>query len=241
MKNLIVYSPFDSQHYGLRIGKVIISSPTKDFGNTIRVAKKEGYNLLFVRVNLKQENDPLKITMGVVLKKFGANFINTIVSLKSDLNSKISITNDGIESYDIVSDHSDLEVISRIAAESIFQSHLFLDLKLPVKRTRELHALWARNDATGRCKQTLIARRRKKVVGFLTIKEGGFIDLIAVDKKFQGQGIGKSLISKSIEWLSQNCKSGFIGTQNDNPAYYLYQRFNFKPFSWEDIYHLWLN
>lgn len=233
MNTTLVYSPFDSQHYGLKIGRVIASSPIKDVDNMVREAKKEGYNLLFFRVNSKRKNNPVKV--------LGANFINTVVNLKSDLNSKVSITNDDIESHKIIRKESDLKAISKIAAESIFQSHLFLDPRLPVEKTRKLHATWARNDATGRCKQTLLARRDKKVVGFLTIKEGGFIDLIAVDKKFQDRGIGKKLISKSIQWLSENCKMGFVGTQKDNPAYYLYQHFGFKPFFWENIYHLWLD
>lgn len=83
------------------------------------------------------------------------------------------------------------------------------------------------------------------IKGFITLEKSnstGIIGLIAVDKKYQGKGIGKALVREA---LSRFQKKGLtnvrVGTQiSNNGAVKFYQKLGFAILRVQNVYHFWL-
>lgn len=76
----------------------------------------------------------------------------------------------------------------------------------------------------------LEAEKNKKIVGYIVLTKKGEIAFFAVDKKFQGRGIGKNLLKKCFDLAKKrNLKNFFLDVRQDNKkAVSLYKKFGFK-------------
>ncbi|MBM3232144.1 GNAT family N-acetyltransferase [Candidatus Pacearchaeota archaeon] len=102
---------------------------------------------------------------------------------------------------------------------------------------------WTRNNALktlnhySKVGKIYVAEIGKKVVGFLVLHKefyntGAQLDLkeIAVNSRFQGQGVGKALIKKAEEFAIKNkIKQIYLTTHLDAPAYLFYVKHGFIP------------
>ncbi len=252
--NFLVPSPFDSKHYGMKVAKISIQAASSDLHRTIKNAKRQGYKLIFIHSIYKRKNKQLTKTLTRQIESMGGNYINSLISLKrifrTGLRTKKTKSIAIIDSLQKINSPKEVNALSRICGEAIYQSHLIRDTRLPLNKTRRLHYQWAKNDLTGRAQWNFLARVEGQPVGFVSIlvtkndpnfknKTSGFIDMVVVDKKFQGRGIGSDLMIKALEWLSKNTDLATLGTQADNPAFRLYTKMGFIPYIWQDIYHLW--
>jgi len=235
-------SPFDSQHYQLRIGRLVPQSTdgAAELAAAIDDARANGFDVLFVRV---AQHHP----MGAVLERAGHAPIDTLVIStlgrprpKAPVGPVSAIT---IEHHDRLEDPDEIAEIARITAQSMRTSHLHADPRLPIAGTQELYAAWARNDVTGRAQRTILARAGREPVGYITVLAGpgtAVIDLVAVAPSAQGQGIGSSMLASFIGWIGDRDLVATVGTQAHNPALALYARCGFVPTETHFTYHLWL-
>jgi GNAT superfamily N-acetyltransferase len=248
--------PFDSEHYGLAIGRL-----TRDPGDgpselaaALAVARRECHAVVFLRLTAE---DPLR----GVLEAAGHTPVDTLVT--STLASRREARRSAgatpepapeprpgpgpglrIEHHDRLADPADIAAVAAITGEAIRTSHLHADPRLPAERTRALYAAWATNDVTGRAQQTIVARDGHALIGYLTVvatPDAAMIDLVAVAAAWRGRGAGASLITGFIDWLGDRNVLATVGTQAGNPALRLYARCGFVPTATHVTYHLWLD
>jgi GNAT superfamily N-acetyltransferase len=242
--------PFDSEHYGLAIGRL-----TRDPGDgpaelatAIAAARRERCGVVFVRLTA---DDPLR----GALASAGHTPVDTLVT--STLCGRPAIERRrepglapevapevAIEHHDRLADPADVAAVAAITGEAIRTSHLHADPRLPAERTRALYAAWATNDVTGRARPTIIARDGRALIGYLTVvasADAAMIDLIAVAAAWRGRGAGAGLLAGFVDWLGDRNLPATVGTQAGNPALRLYARCGFVPTATHVTYHLWLD
>ncbi|HET7501663.1 MAG TPA: GNAT family N-acetyltransferase [Kofleriaceae bacterium] len=240
----ILASPFDSQHYGLAIGRLVREAEDRadDLHAAVETARRERFAVVFVRL---AEGDPL---CGV-LARAGHAPVDTLVtstlgSERPEIRGNATIA---VEHHDRLDDPADVAAAAAITMEGMRTSHLHADPRLPIARTRELYAAWARNDVTHRAQRTIVARAAGaagELIGFLSVLAApgtAAIDLIAVAAARHGQGVGGALLASFIAWIGDRGTIATVGTQADNPARRLYARAGFVPTATHFTYHLWID
>lgn len=251
----LVASPFDSEHYGLAIGRLVRDDGDGpgELAAAIAAARREQFAVVFVRL---AGDDPLR----GALEADGHAPVDTLVT--STLAARPAIARSAeprpepcpellIERHDQLDDPFDVAAVAAITGESIRTSHLHADPRLPTERTRALYAAWATNDVTGRAQQTIVARAGRLLIGYLTVVAAppaapttARIDLVAVTAAWRGRGAGAALVAGFVDWLGRHSDPAItatVGTQADNPALRLYARCGFVPTATHVTYHLWLD
>jgi GNAT superfamily N-acetyltransferase len=242
----VLASPFDSNHYGLAVGRLVrdAGDGPDDLHAAIEVARRERFAVVFVRL---AEGDPL---CGV-LARGGHAPVDTLVTStlgaeRPTIEGNAAIT---IEHHDRLDDPADVDAVAAITMESMRTSHLHADPRLPIARTRELYAAWARNDVTHRAQRTIVARAPRaagaagELIGLLSVlatPDTAMIDLIAVSASWHGRGVGTALVASFLAWIDERGLAATVGTQAENPARRLYARAGFVPTATHFTYPLWL-
>jgi GNAT superfamily N-acetyltransferase len=231
-------SAFDSQHYGIPIGKLMPEpgDGPSELVQAIYAARRE-HLVVFLRL---VAGEPLC----AIVEDTGRVPVDHLVTSTLDaVRPALAATAIAVEHHDRLDDPADIEAVAAITRASIQRSHLHADPRLPIARTRELYAAWARNDVTGRAQRTLLARSDGAVIGYLTVVGGpatAMIDLVAVTPGWHGRGVGSALLASFIDWIGDRDVVATVGTQVDNPALRLYARAGFVPTAHHLTYHLWL-
>lgn len=240
----LVDSPFDSEHYGVAIGRLVRDDGDGpgELAAAIAAARRERYAVVFVRL---AGDDPLR----GALEGDGHTPVDTLVT--STLAARPAIARSDelvVERHDRLDDPSDVAAVMAITGEAIRTSHLHADPRLPAERTRALYAVWATNDVTGRAQQTIVARAGRSLIGYLAVVAApaaapttARIDLVAVAADWRGRGAGAALIAGFVDWLGDRPITATVGTQTRNPARRLYARCGFVPTATHVTYHLWLD
>lgn len=240
----LVASPFDSEHYGLAIGRLVreAGDGPDELAAAIAAARSTQHTVVFLRL---AGDDPLRDA----LDRAGYAAIDTLVT--STLAARPAIPRSPetrpeivIERRDRLDDPFDIAAVAALTGEAIRTSHLHADPRLPAERTRALYAAWATNDVTGRAQQTIVARAGRSLIGYLTVVAGAetvMIDLVAVAAAWRGRGAGAALIAGFVDWLGDRAVVATVGTQADNSALRLYARCGFVPTATHVTYHLWLD
>ena len=248
---MVKKADYDSEHFGLGIGKLelaIFSPDTnpKNRQNVFETMKSEAtsqnLDVIFSRVGLHQ----FRIIQS--LEKAGA--ILTDVLLTFYINVK-----DGIELVAPSSSGEVVEANSRSAPElmevarQIFKTDRFhADPNLPKNKSDEFYAKWVLNSLNRFDDKILVAKKGDEILGFVTCKiqrvsndyNYGVIDLIGVKNEHANKGIGFLLVAKALEWFLNFTKSVYVGTQAINlPAVRLYERTGFGQVYVESALHLW--
>ena len=146
-------------------------------------------------------------------------------------------------------DVSELEGLSQSA---FVLSRLLKDPKLQRSKANELHDQWFKNNIEGRAALNLVAKVEGTPVGFIScllhkandsfsIPTHVAIDLIAVDEKYRGMSVGKTLVNETIEWFRGKADFIKVETQGYNyPALSLYMGAGFKLKLMETTFHILL-
>lgn len=137
---------------------------------------------------------------------------------------------DGV-TVDNASESDEADIVD-VAGRCFVYSRFHADRRIGAERADRIKREWARNSCRGRAAMVYVARRDGDAAGFLAVmKRGGeaVIDLIGVDAKHQGQGVGRSLSLRFIrEWRGRADRL-LVGTQASNiPALRLYESLGFR-------------
>lgn len=130
----------------------------------------------------------------------------------------------------------DTAAIEQIAAHCFTFSRFHLDPIIGPDRANDVKFQWARNACRGRAAAVYVARRHSDVTGFLAVLENksgpgtdAVIDLVGVDSRFQGQGVGRALSRMFIDRWRDHADRLRVGTQISNiPAMRLYESLGFR-------------
>jgi len=122
--------------------------------------------------------------------------------------------------------------VGDIAAGCFRYSRFHQDRRIGAQAANRVKRRWAENCVAGaRGKEVLVASLDGKTAGFLAVALSGqvaVIDLIGVELKMQGKGLGSALVEAFVSRWRSKAKSLRVGTQISNAASLrLYQRCGF--------------
>jgi ribosomal protein S18 acetylase RimI-like enzyme len=148
------------------------------------------------------------------------------------------------ETVYVVNNYPRNDAILRIASDSFIYSRFFNDEWLPQHKVKQIYRHWTECAFNQENKYFAICEKQGNVAGYILSMgniENCEIELIAVDKKYQGQGVGKALIQKlETHAMGQGYKKITVGTQVDNiHAAQFYSKMGFIYASCNSIYHWW--
>lgn len=255
---LIEKSVWDSNHFGINIGKMrlAIFNPNVDvvdrrclFRNMANKAVSQGLDLIICRVDL---NDLQTVH---ALEREGGMLADILLTFYINLNT--AYVRDDFEYVKSPSDIKvveagvkDAEALSNIGRGTFENDHFHADHRLPKEKCDELYAKWIFNSVKGSADKVFVAKKYNMPVGFITCKIEklndnycyGVIDLIGVRKEFQGIGVGSSLVHEALKWFSRYTASVYVGTQVQNTqALRLYEKRGFRHVFSEATMHLWVS
>jgi ribosomal protein S18 acetylase RimI-like enzyme len=232
-------SPIDTKYFGMPSARVILQKPCMDVqsqNNLLGFLQEFEFTTIINKANDPSNNRWL----GERTKAF-------LTDVNVQLSKKISATEKQDDRFLVVSDKfpEDNQIVQ--IAETSFEFSRFLnDPYLPVDRARGIYADITRN-AFGKAGRYFVVFRTAEVAaGFLLFSihvpdASSTIELIAIDWKHKGRGIGRSLI-RSMEHYIHGVGIDMIrvGTQLENNAalkFYTLNGFNFS--EQNSVYHYW--
>lgn len=229
---------WDSDYFGLSCGKVILSGAV-DEGEQEEICSF-CRNFDFVTIANLHNNKANNLWLGTGTKAFLADiniqFIRQTQAAEADADSRITISNN----------YEGCQKILDIAAESFSYSRFFNDPKLHREQAANIYKHWTGEAFNREDKYFTLYCKEKLPLAYVLFNLNGeenysCIELIAVDKRQLGQGIGKALIRATQSYLAeQGILSLRVGTQADNRAaiaFYISCGFKYSYVS--AVYHLW--
>jgi dTDP-4-amino-4,6-dideoxy-D-galactose acyltransferase len=211
---------WDSTHYGIKMARL-------DFSELKSWEQLDADEFDFIRARVISSD----IYLLKYLQDIGFRIFDTLVRLDlrlSDLNGKsIPMRSTFCRWYD----EKDIPEMRRIAASSFTYDHHHQDKRFKKEKVDEMHSLWV--DKCIRDGYEIdVAEKDEQVAGFMTTtkKDGScYIELIAVDEKFRGQGIAESLLRFSLTRAAFDVERATVETQLANvAAIRLYEKVGFK-------------
>lgn len=235
----LVYLQWDSQFFGLKIGKIVCNNEndTNGLNQLINLARRMNYSLLYVFSSehiLLNEKE---------LFKNNALLGDRKIVYQLNINKKMIRIDDCILDYNKKKLSKDLLNLTYISGQ---YSRFLLDKKLPENAFENLYKAWIEKSLSKEiADKVFVAQINHKVIGFVTLKtknEKGQIGLIAVSGQAQRQKIGSKLIDACILYLQEKSIDELIvQTQLVNTqACGFYENYGFKKELITNIYHFWI-
>lgn len=134
--------------------------------------------------------------------------------------------------------------IVNIASHAFVFSRFINDPMLPIEKAKNIYVHWTESAFNKDNKYFLFSREGEKVTGYILFSfsdDSCVIELLAVDKNCQGQGVGKSLLQMLEPFVSSKGMQKIeVGTQvNNSSAIQLYIAMGFRYISCASLYHMW--
>lgn len=196
----------------------------------------EGYDFVTISNldNVKENNYWIGNKTNAFLADMNIQFMKA-------LEDKLSYQDD--KTY-VVNGLSRNEQIVNIAGKSFQYSRFFNDTKLPQEKAKNIYLHWTKCAFGQDNKYFVVSEREGQVAGYILFsidEDNSIIELIAVDEKYRGQRVGKSLIQTMEAFvIEKKIKEIKVGTQVDNiSAVKFYLKMGFTYVRCRSVYHLW--
>lgn len=228
---------WDTEFFGLKCGKVIINSESDNMENILGKFKEFDF-ISFQNVgNSTGINKLISNVQGAFLADVNIQFEKTADKNSKDIPLNIEI----IPSQMIKS-----ETLNQLDLEEddFTDSKFVSDDNFKKRKGYLVYKEWLNNSVNYADKYFALYRENDKVEGyflFRIVENQCLIELVKVNKAFQGKGIATS-ITDAIEnfLMTKNVDMIKVGTQLNNiPAMNLYHRLGFKEIGRTSVYHLW--
>lgn len=136
------------------------------------------------------------------------------------------------------------EQILSIAKKAFDYSRFFNDPNLPRVKAKNIYHHWTESAFEQDDKYFVIFEQDDNVAGYILFsidRDSCVIELIAVDGKYQGIGVGKSMFKSMESFVIEKRISNIkVGTQINNiKATKFYYNMGFEYISCSSVYHLW--
>ncbi len=241
------YLEFDTDFFGKKIGFLTFRydgiSPIHFDAQLERLHDKaswKNYDCLYVRVPSED------IKMLNVLERQGYELRDTLLTLVYELKNE-ELSKRTKDSYNIrLFEEEDSTAICSISINEYNHSRFFTDQHLAHKAS-EMYAAWALNDAHSEDTAVWVIEKDGEVSGYISCKydwgdRTGIINLIAVKKEEQSNGLGKALLYHAIEDIKEKGLPYVqVGTHLSNTnALNFYLKSGFVVEKSEHSLHKWL-
>lgn len=227
---------WDSEYFGIKSARIklngVINQQEQD--EIIEICNRFRFVTISNNNNNEENNHWLGSRTISFLSDVNIQFIKLLVERPVFIDENTNIKN-----YLSI----DKKIIS-IARNSFKYSRFFNDPNIQKDKAKNIYVEWTKSSFKLKNKYFAISKRNNMTIGYcLFTFEGDTIniELIAVDKSYQGQRVGKSLIN-SVESFSfdHGFKKIKVGTQLNNfSAIQFYINLGFNLMSHTSTYHLW--
>lgn len=229
---MIDYLDWDSQFFGMKIGRYEADVLTVDILNKL-LTEKEVHRYQLVYLFVKQVSKDVLC----FLEKAGISPVDNKVTYGREFS-------DGVDFPPKISSYQgDLTPeLLQLALDSGHKSRFKQDKRL-APYYDALYSLWIEKSLSGQMADVVFVYKDQDIRGFVTLKSNGGvgkIGLIAVKNALQGQGIGAALMDAALHWCHANQLNACeVVTQMDNiGACGLYEKKGYQVLRTELVYHL---
>lgn len=251
--------PWDSAHFGLRIGRMTARRPGADeMARALAWCREEAIDCLYL---LADAGDPATVRRA---EAAGFVLVDVRVTLERELDGSSELgakAPPGVIRAAVVP--GDLPALGDLAAAAHRGTRFFNDPHFPDADCERLYRAWIEGSARGRADAVLVVEApapdgsgSDTVAGYVTCHLGedrasapagtagepvGSIGLIGVGSRHRGAGLGAALVAAGLDWLAAHgAGRAEVVTQGANvAAQRLYQRAGFVTREVALWYHLW--
>lgn len=233
------YLPWDSQFFGLRIGRVVQPGSLSEAAlqRIERWCDAEQIDCVYLF------NDGDDIETGIRAEEHGFRLVDVRVTYESRVPGERPKppSNGVIRPFR----NSDLPTLVDIAGRSHHGTRFYADPHFSRQQCDDLYRVWLRKSCEGWANQVLVAELHGKPCGYLTVHldrpDLGRVGLVAVAGEARNRGIGTLLVSASLDWMAgQSATRAIWSTQGRNiPGQRLCGRTGFELVSTGLWHHRW--
>ena len=211
------FLPWDSDFFGLRIGRVTSGRLTgSQIPFLLDWCRQERIDCLYLLA------DPADVEILRRLQELGFRSVDTRVTLTRPCGEQaapselpgVTIRNFG--RYDL----SDLREIARVSHR---HTRFWNDPNFPRSLCEALYVRWIEKSCAARGDRVFVAELERRPAGYITCERQdngqGRIGLFAVAETARGRGVGGGLLVSAIEWFrTEGIRRISVVTQGDNDA-----------------------
>ena len=227
---------WDTDYFGVSSARVNLSGILDESAQEDVIEFCKDYNFVTISNlnNIKENNHWIGSKTNAFLADMNIQFVKVLADKPNYQDDKTYV----------VSSLPRHEQILDIAKKSFNYSRFFNDPKLPQEQAKNIYLHWTKCAFGQKTKYFVISEREGNIAGYTLFSfndDSIVIELIAVDERYQGQRVGKSLIYRMESFvIDQGVKKIKVGTQVNNiSAAQFYNAMGFKYASCGSIYHLW--
>lgn len=227
---------WDTDYFGVSSARVNLSGIVDEKGQDEIIEFCKDYEFVTISNldNAKENNHWIGTRTNAFLADMNIQFLKVLAD-KPDYQDE--------KTY-VVTNLSRNEQIVDIARKSFQYSRFFNDPKLPKTQAKNIYLHWTECAFGHENKYFVICEREGNVAGYILLSindVSSVIELIAVEEKYQGQRVGKSLIQTMETFvIDKEIKKIKVGTQVNNiSAAQFYSKMGFTYVSCGSVYHLW--
>ncbi len=227
---------WDTDYFGVNSARVNLNGIVDKKGQYEIIEFCKNYEFVTISNldNIKENNYWIGKRTAAFLADMNIQFLKILGDKPDCQDKKTNVTNNLSRNEQIVD----------IARKSFNYSRFFNDPKLPQEQAKNIYLHWTECAFGQENKYFVISEREGNVAGYILFslnEDSSVIELIAVDEKYQGQRVGKSLIHTMESFvIDQGIQKIKVGTQVNNiSATQFYTAMGFKYVSCGSVYHLW--
>lgn len=228
---------WDTEYFGVSSARVDLWSvlSTLEQDELLGLIKDYDFTTIVNHNNTSENNYWIGLKSKAFLADVNVQFEKTVItSKKEELKDDVTVSNNLVYN----------QVIVDIAKNSFNYSRFFNDPKLDFEKKKAIYSEWVTSSFNQENKYFVISKENANIRGFIlfSLSDGRCtIELISVEKRYQGQRIGKSMISALESFvIDKGIDIIKVGTQMNNySALNFYISMQFKFVSCGSIHHLW--
>lgn len=227
---------WDTDYFGITSARVYLSGVVGEQGQSEIIKFCKGYDFVTISNmnNIEENNHWIGNRTNAFLTDMNIQFMKVLETKPSYQDDKTYVRNNLLRNERIVD----------IARKSFQYSRFFNDLNLPEVQAKNIYLHWTECAFEQENKYFVVSEREGQVAGYILFSmsdDASIIELIAVDEKYQGQRVGKSLMQTMESFvINKVIKKIKVGTQVNNiSAAQFYSKMGFTYVSCSSTYHLW--
>ena len=227
---------WDTDYFGVSSARVNLTGVVDENGQEEIIGFCKHYDFITISNpdNISENNNWIGSKTNAFLADVNIQFMKLLVDKPQYKDEKTYVVNCLSRNEQIVN----------IGKKSFSYSRFFNDPRLPQKQAKNIYLYWTEGAFDQENKYFAISEREGNVAGYILFsfnEDSCVIELIAVDEKYQGQRVGKSLIHTVESFvIDKGIQKIKVGTQVNNiSAVLFYIAMEFKYVGCSSIYHLW--